>query len=60
LANPSRTTASWKSSAAVGGQAKAYSARSGGMVRMKSDPALDPLRSDPAFQAIQRRMNFPD
>jgi len=39
---------------------KAYAARSGGMVRMKSDPAFDSMRSDPGFQAIMKRMNFPE
>ena len=39
---------------------KAYSKRSGGMARLKADPAFDPIRSDPDFQAIVRRMNFPE
>jgi eukaryotic-like serine/threonine-protein kinase len=39
---------------------KAYGARSGGMVRLKSDPAFDSMRSDPGFQAIMKRMNFPE
>ena len=39
---------------------KAYAARSGGMVRLKSDPFFDPLRSDPRFEAIMKRMNFPE
>jgi serine/threonine protein kinase/Tfp pilus assembly protein PilF len=39
---------------------KAYEARSGGMVRLKSDPAFDSMRSDRGFQALMKRMNFPE
>jgi eukaryotic-like serine/threonine-protein kinase len=39
---------------------KAYTDRSGGMVRLKSDPVFDSMRSDPSFEAIMRRMNFPE
>ena len=39
---------------------KAYTERSGGMVRLRSDPGFDSMRSDPGFVAIIRRMNFPD
>ena len=39
---------------------KAYAERGGGMVRLKSDPEFDSLRSEPGFVAIIRRMNFPD
>ncbi len=39
---------------------KAYAERSGGMVRVKSDPGFDSVRSDPGFIAIIKRMNFPD
>jgi tetratricopeptide (TPR) repeat protein len=49
-----------KKKEAVSWLEKAYSARSGGMARLKCDPALDPLRSDPDFQAIIKRMNFPE
>jgi serine/threonine protein kinase/tetratricopeptide (TPR) repeat protein len=39
---------------------KGLAARAGGMVFLKCDPVFDPLRSDPAFQAIIRKMNFPE
>ena len=38
---------------------KAYEERSLWMVHLRVTPRLDPLRSDPRFQALLRRMNFP-
>jgi tetratricopeptide (TPR) repeat protein len=34
--------------------------RDGGLVQVKTDPLLDPLRREPRFQAIQRQLKFPD
>lgn len=39
---------------------KAYANRSGGMARVKAEPAFDSVRTDPGFREIIRRMNFPD
>ncbi len=38
---------------------KSYENRDSWMVALKSEPALDPLRSDPRFQDLLERMNFP-
>jgi len=39
---------------------KAYEARSAWVTWMKMDPALDALRSEPRFQAILKKMDFPN
>ena len=38
---------------------KAYDERDGFLAYVKTWPFYDPLRDDPRFQALQRRMNFP-
>ncbi len=38
---------------------KDYAAREGAMVFLKSDPVMDALRSDPRFQEMVRRLNYP-
>jgi len=38
---------------------KAYEDRNLGMPWLKVDPRFDPLRSEPRFQTLLRRMNFP-
>jgi len=39
---------------------KAYQERNGWMVYLQVSPLVDPLRSDPRFQDLLRRMKFPD
>jgi TolB-like protein/Tfp pilus assembly protein PilF len=34
--------------------------RDGGLLLVKTDPLLDPLRQEPRFQAIERALHFPD
>ena len=38
---------------------KAYEERDSGLFMLKSNPSYGPIRSDPRFQALLRRMNFP-
>jgi tetratricopeptide (TPR) repeat protein len=38
---------------------EAYQQRDAWLITFKMSPELDPLRSDPRFQALLRRMNFP-
>ena len=41
------------------GLRKAYQEHEGRLVALKVDPMFDPLRPDPRFQDLLRRMNFP-
>jgi hypothetical protein len=44
---------------AVAWMEKAFEQRSEILLDLKSDPDFDPLRSDPRFQALLHKMNFP-
>jgi TolB-like protein/tetratricopeptide (TPR) repeat protein len=37
----------------------AYAIRDGGLISIKIDPRLDPLRREPRFNAVLKKMNFP-
>lgn len=37
----------------------AFTIRDGGLISIKIDPRLDPLRGEPRFNAVVRKMNFP-
>lgn len=37
----------------------AFAMRDGGLISIKIDPRLDPLRGEPRFNAVVRKMNFP-
>jgi tetratricopeptide (TPR) repeat protein len=39
---------------------RAYDEKDYGLIYFKMDKNFDPLRSDPRFQDLMRRMNFPD
>jgi TolB-like protein/Flp pilus assembly protein TadD len=49
-----------KTETAMDWMEKAFADRSNGLVFLKVEPELDPLRSNPRFIALQRRLNFPD
>ncbi len=38
---------------------KAFTERDGGIVWLKCEPVFDPLRSEPSFQALVQKINFP-
>jgi hypothetical protein len=39
---------------------RAYERRDGDLANLKVDYLLDPLREEPRFQAIERKLNFPN
>ncbi|MBV9241152.1 MAG: hypothetical protein JO314_04005 [Acidobacteria bacterium] len=45
---------------AIEGLSQAYKAHDDGMDLLPIDPAFDNLRSDPRFQELVRRLNFPE
>jgi hypothetical protein len=49
-----------KSEIAIDWMEKAFADRSNGLVFLKVEPELDPLRSNPRFIALQKRLNFSD
>lgn len=38
---------------------KAAAARTPGMIYLRSDPLIDPIRGDPRYAALLKRLNFP-
>jgi hypothetical protein len=54
-----RTLASDQKDQAVAWLERAYDDHDQWMVYIASYPGLDPLHSEPRFQALLRRMNFP-
>jgi len=40
--------------------AAAMRVRDSGLIALRADPLLDPLRQEPRFQAIERELNFPN
>lgn len=49
-----------KTETAMDWMEKAFADRSNGLVFLKVEPELDPLRSNPRFFALQKQLNFPD
>jgi TolB-like protein/DNA-binding winged helix-turn-helix (wHTH) protein/Tfp pilus assembly protein PilF len=49
-----------KNEAAMDWLEKAYTDRSNGLVFLKVEPELDPLRANPRFAALQAKLNFPN
>jgi TolB-like protein len=44
---------------ALGWLETAFRLRDSGLVQLKTDPLMDPLRNEPRFQAIERALKFP-
>jgi len=49
-----------KTKTAMDWMEKAFADHSNGLVFLKVEPELDPLRSNPRFIALQKQLNFPD
>jgi hypothetical protein len=53
--------AQWgESNAALDWLEKAMRLRDTGIANLRTDPLLDPLRKEPRFQAIERKLKFPN
>jgi hypothetical protein len=39
---------------------RAYEVKDPGLAFMKADPMLEPIRREPRFQAVVRKLNFPE
>ncbi len=44
---------------AINHLSRAYEERAGWIITLKVEPMFDPLRSDPRFADLQRKMNYP-
>src|SRR5271165_951278 len=55
-----RVYAQWaETTAALNWLAKAEQMRDSGVLELKVDRLLDPIRNEPQFKALERRLNFP-
>jgi hypothetical protein len=60
IANQNSASNRRRSRKAIDWMEKAFADRSNGLVFLKVESELDPLRSNPRFIALQKRLNFSD